>query len=107
MSRRIELSRLKLCSAALIAGFAVLLPAGKSLGEQRPAPPVTMEELEVRGVRENPDRLYVSVPNPIFDPAPVRFDLFAEDLREPVFPPEFDNASQPNGGSLDDGDAAD
>jgi hypothetical protein len=53
------------------------------------SPPLTMEDLEVRGFREKPGQLYLSVPNPIFSPAPVRFDLLREDIAGPINPYEI------------------
>jgi hypothetical protein len=45
-----------------------------------------MEELEVRGLREKPEVLYLPVHRGITIPSPVRYDLFLEDMARPVFP---------------------
>lgn len=92
---------------AAAAFVAAVLSAGNSFGAGEETPPLSMEELEVRGVIEKPDRLYVSMPKPIFDPAPVRFDLFSEDLGSAVCPPEIGQETPPSGGALEDGDALD
>ena len=47
-----------------------------------------MEELEVRGLREKPEVLYLPVHRGIAIPSPVRYDLFLEDMARPVFPRE-------------------
>lgn len=70
-------------------------------------PSLKMEELEVRGLLEKPDRLYLPVPRQIFFPLPTRFDLFREDLARPVLPWEIANDRITNGGDRDSGDAAD
>jgi hypothetical protein len=46
-----------------------------------------MEELEVRGLRETPEILYLPVQRVIDLPSPVRYDLFLEDMARPVVPP--------------------
>jgi hypothetical protein len=48
-----------------------------------------MEELEVRGFREKPDRLYLPVPKQRFSFAPVLYDFFTEDLVRPIYPWEM------------------
>jgi hypothetical protein len=45
-----------------------------------------MEELEVRGLREKPGVLYLPVHKGISIPSPVSYDLFLEDMAQPVFP---------------------
>ena len=64
-------------------------------------PPLTMEELEVRGYREKPDRLFLPVPPGIRHSAPVRYDLFREDVTKPVLPWEIDIRKPRAGGYLD------
>ena len=64
-------------------------PQGKAEGTGPESPLLTMEELEVRGFREKPGQLYVSVPNHVFLPAPVRYDLLREDLARPILPWEI------------------
>ena len=94
-----NMAAIAVAAAAVSAGH---LPAGGA-----ETTPLSMEELEVRGVIEKPDRLYVSMPKPIFDPAPVRLDLFSEDLGRPVHPPEIGNGILSDGGALEDGSAGD
>jgi len=45
-----------------------------------------MEELEVRGLREKPEVLYLPVHRGIALPSPVRYDLFLEDMARPILP---------------------
>ena len=74
---------LALCILAAATGFAAEKPAAG-----RGSHSLRMEELEVRGLREKPDVLYLPVHrgNPI--PSHVRYDLFLEDMVRPVFPRE-------------------
>jgi hypothetical protein len=75
--------------ARIVAGIilAVVFPhAGIAQEAKAESPPLTMEELEVRGFREKPGQLYLSVPNPVFTPAPVRFDLLREDIARVIHP---------------------
>jgi len=65
-------------------GFAAEPPRG----DGAPAP-LRMEELEVRGLRERPEALYLPVHQGILLPSPVRYDLFLEDLKQPFFPGEI------------------
>jgi len=51
--------------------------------------PLRMEELEVRGLREMPEVLYLPVHRGITLPSPVRYDLFLGDMERPVFHREF------------------
>lgn len=74
-------------TGALAAGIFPL--PGLAQGPEAEPPPLSMEELEVRGFRDKPGQLYVSVPNQVFSPAPVRFDLFREDLARPILPWEI------------------
>lgn len=48
-----------------------------------------MEDLEVRGLRERPDILYLPVSAGIALPSPVRYDLFLEDMTRPILPREI------------------
>jgi hypothetical protein len=61
------------------------------------SPSLTMEELEVRGRLEKPDRLFVPVSWPIVFPSPARMDLFREDMLKPVLPWEIPNGDPPGG----------
>ncbi|MGB5994279.1 MAG: hypothetical protein WBG20_02570 [Candidatus Deferrimicrobiaceae bacterium] len=76
----------------LLAGVfvgGIFPPQGKAEGTGAESPLLTMEELEVRGIREKPGQLYVSVPNQVFLPAQVRYDLLREDLARPILPWEI------------------
>jgi hypothetical protein len=71
--------------------LAVVLSAPAGRGEEHwgsgtDLPRLKMEELEVRGMRENPDVLYLPVPEGIYLLSPVRFDLIREDVVRPVLP---------------------
>jgi len=79
----------------LAAAFLVLciLAAAPAFAAEKPAPgrgshSLRMEELEVRGLREKPDVLYLPVHRGITIPSRVRYDLFLEDMMRPVFPRE-------------------
>jgi hypothetical protein len=84
-----------------IALFAILvLPAAPGFPAEPPrgdkaAPPIRMEDLEVRGLRERPEVLYLPVHSGIALPSPVRYDLFLEDMAQPVFPGENPPADAP------------
>src|SRR5512143_2969973 len=62
-----------------------------------------MEELEVRGLREKPDILYLPVPAGIALPSLVRYDLFLEDMTRPVLPREIFPETSPAGGNILEG----
>jgi hypothetical protein len=86
--------------AALI-GSGMMMGTGKARAAGADQPPLTMEELEVRGHLEKPDRLFLPVPRGIRHAAPVRFDLLREDMTRPVLPWEIDSRNQPVGGKRD------
>ena len=65
-------------------GFAAEPPRGDGV-----PPPLRMEELEVRGLRERPEILYRPVHRGILLPSHVRYDLFLEDMERPGFPGEI------------------
>jgi len=71
-------------TGALAAGIFPL--SGMAQGPDAETPSLSMEELEVRGFRDKPGQLYVSVPDQVFSPPPVRYDLFREDLARPILP---------------------
>jgi hypothetical protein len=85
-----------------LIGFGMMMGTGKALAAGSDPPPLTMEELEVRGHREKPDRLYLPVPRGIRHAAPVRFDLLREDMTRPILPWEIDSRNQAVGGKRDD-----
>jgi hypothetical protein len=74
-----------------LIGSGMMTGTGKARAAGTDQPPLTMEELEVRGRREKPDRLYLPVPRGIRHAAPVRFDLLREDMTRPVLPWEIDS----------------
>lgn len=90
-----------------LIGSGMLMGTVKARAAGADPPPLTMEELEVRGRREKPDRLYLPVPRGIRYPAPVRFDLLREDMTRPVLPWEIDSRYKPVGGKHDDKYATD
>ncbi len=90
-----------LLSAVLVAGGAA--PAAEPTGKRLP-PHVAVEEMEVRGVREEPGRLYVPVPVPIVLTAPVRYDFVLEDMARPIPLGEALGVPAASEGDRDDGD---
>jgi hypothetical protein len=98
---------------ALIGAFWLACIPGSIAGAKEPAgtaggpSPLKMEELEVRGLLEKPDRLYLPASRRPMSPLPTRFDLFLEDLTRPVLPWEITNDRLPNGGARESGDAVD
>jgi hypothetical protein len=80
----------------LVLPAALGFPAEQPPGDKA-APPIRMEELEVRGLRERPEDLYLPVHSGITLPSPVRYDLFLQDMARPVFPGEI----SPGGGKTD------
>ena len=72
---------LALCLLAAAPGFAAEKPAAGGGPHS-----LRMEDLEVRGLREKPEVLYLPVHRGITIPSPVRYDLFLEDMARPVFP---------------------
>ena len=86
--------------AGLIGSGAAIIP-GKARAAGGDQPPLTMEELEVRGRQEKPDTLFLPVPRGIRHGAPVRFDLYREDMTRPVLPWEINSRNQLEGGNRD------
>lgn len=78
----------RLILAGLIGSGAAVFP-GDGRAADVDQPPLSMEELEVRGYREKPDTLYLPVSRGIRHAAPVRFDLLREDMTRPVLPWEI------------------
>jgi hypothetical protein len=74
---------LTICIFAAIPGLAAEKPSAGGGSHS-----LRMEELEVRGLREKPEVLYLPVHRGITIPSPVRYDLFLEDMARPVFPPQ-------------------
>lgn len=74
---------LAICFLAAANGLAAEKPAASGGPHS-----LRMEELEVRGLREKPEVLYLPVHRGITIPSPVRYDLFLEDMARPVFPRE-------------------
>lgn len=78
-----------LIMTGLIGSGVVAFPEDGRAAEMK-RPPLSMEELEVRGIREKPDKLYLPVSRGIRHEAPVRFDLLKEDMMSPVLPWEIE-----------------
>lgn len=66
-------------------------------GARAGSTPLKMEELEVRGLREKPDVLYLPANQGIALPTSVRYDLFLEDMARPVLPDEIIPEAFPSG----------
>ncbi|KRT74940.1 MAG: hypothetical protein XU12_C0001G0131 [Deltaproteobacteria bacterium CSP1-8] len=79
MKPAVALAVLLLVAAA--RGFAGEPSGGVGSGNE----PLRMEELEVRGLREKAEVLYLPSHRGIALPSPVRYDLFLEDMKRPVF----------------------
>jgi hypothetical protein len=91
---------------ALLLAFLFLLPVWQGFAADRPKAgdpraPLRMEDLEVRGIREKPEVLYLPVHRGISLPSPVRYDLFMVDLSRPVDPREIESQTPPAGGTTD------
>jgi len=95
--------RTKLAALALagLIGSGMVMGTGKARAAATGKAPLTMEELEVRGRREKPDKLYLPVFRGIRHPAPVRFDLLREDMTRPILPWEIESRNKPVGGKRD------
>ena len=66
-----------------------------------------MEELEVRGLREKPEVLYLPVHQGIAIQSPVRYDLFLTDMARPVLSREISSETSPVGAITDKGESVD
>jgi len=88
---------------ALLLLALLFLAAARGFAAERPAAdaPLRMEDLEVRGIREKPDVLYLPVHRGISIPSPVRYDLFLVDVSRPVSPREVEPQTPPAGGTTD------
>jgi len=95
--------RTKLVALALacLIGSGMVMGTGKARAAATDKAPLTMEELEVRGRHEKPDKLYLPVSRGIRHPAPVRFDLLREDMTRPILPWEIESRNKPVGGKRD------
>ena len=89
---RLAAAFLAFCILAAAPGVAAEKPA-KSGGPQS----LRMDELEVRGLREKPEVLYLPVLHGITVPSPVRYDLFLTDMARPVLPREIPAETPPAG----------
>jgi len=83
---------LALCILAAAPGVAAEKPAAGGGPHS-----LRMEELEVRGLREKPEVLYLPVHRGITIPSPVRYDLFLRDMARPVHPREIPTETPPDG----------
>lgn len=102
MALRVPFRRVAAVATACILGALALPAAGVTHAEAREPGPLKMEEVEVRGYREKPGRLFLPVPRPVYSPSPVRFDLFREDIARPIPPGEIPHLGGTEGGSIDD-----
>jgi len=68
-------------------------------GPNRPPGPLRMEQLEVRGIREKPDVLYLPVHHGMSAASPVRYDLFLVDMLRPVTPGDLEPQTPRAGGN--------
>jgi hypothetical protein len=90
--------------------FLLLLAAGQGFAVEPPgggSAPLRMEDLEVRGLREKPEVLYLPVPRGIVLPSPVRYDLLLNDMKRPVFPQDIPSQTPPAGGTFEQGASLD
>jgi len=86
-------------AAFLVLGILVAAPG---FAAEKPivgsgSDPLRMEELEVRGLREKPEVLYLPVHRGTTIPSAVRYDLFLTDMARPVFPREIRTETRPTG----------
>ncbi len=84
----------------------LLLSSGRGFAADRPKAadppaPLRMEDLEVRGIREKPEVLYLPVQKGIPTASPVRYDLFLVDMVRPVTARETEPQTPPAGGAMD------
>ncbi len=89
MKRRRGAWRIVIWVTAAVLGAGFLPPLARSQGAPGGSSPLTMEELEVRGIRTKPGRLFFSAANPAPAPAEPRMDLFRDDLDKPILPWEI------------------
>lgn len=106
MTRSAKSVSLTICLWAVAVLFLPAPAPGAPPETGSRAAPLSMEELVVRGMQEKPDSVFVPVPAAIFTPAPVRFDLFLEDLAKPILPAEIPTLDT-KGERLGDGPAPD
>lgn len=99
MRRVVTLPALRIL--VLLAGFGMAIFPGGTRAADTDQPPLTMEELEVRGYREQPERLYLPVPLGIRHASPVRYDLLLEDVTRPILPWEIEIRNHFAGGNRD------
>ena len=81
--------------------------ADRAAAPEATRPQLKMEEIEVRGSRETPDRLFLPAPPEVSVPAGTRYDLFLADLGRPIFPRPTRSGNAADGGTCDDADAID
>lgn len=89
MSGRRVARRIVIWLTAAVLGAGILPPVARSQGAPPGSSPLTMEELEVRGTRAKPGRLFFSAANPVPNPPETRLDLFRDDLARPILPWEL------------------
>ena len=92
--------RLALLAFLLVAVGRVFAAEGPGAAG---SPQLRMEELEVRGIRERPEVLYLPVHRGVGFSSPARYDLFIEDMGRPVFPREVPPPTRPSGETDEEG----
>jgi hypothetical protein len=80
---------------ALLLGSGTAELRGHASAGGAGEPPLTMEELEIRGRREKPEELYLPPPGEIRHAPPVPFDLIREDMTRPILPREIHGPIRP------------
>lgn len=70
-------------AAAIPAVLAVLAP-GPAFGSPPASPPLAMEEVEIHGSRELPERFFAPAPAPGHDSRPVHHELLRERILAPI-----------------------
>lgn len=78
----------------VLCGLAVVLATGSAApgsAAAAPSPPVAMEEVEVFGSGELPERLLVPAPAPAHAAVPVHVDILRERILAPISPWENDD----------------
>lgn len=82
--------------AALLAIAASLAP-WPAFGRPQEPPPLTMEEVEVRGSGDLPETFFAPAPSPERGSTPVRYDLLREQTLAPISPGEDDDDGRRTG----------
>lgn len=95
--RRTREAGLAMLLAAVFGAAAAIVSAGPAFAGSPASPPLTMDEVEIHGSGDLPERSFAPAPRPAHARAPVRETLLRARLLAPISPWENDD---------DDGDAA-